>query len=188
MRIVRWFSRVQNFIDRPWYVPFISFLAGIDLFIVIVPTEPLVISAVLLRPKKWIRIFFFVALGSAIGALALALFINLGPNEVILKWLSGAIESNTWNKTVALVNSHGVLALLLISLGPLPQQPGVVVAALAGLSVEQIFLAVLAGRCLKYGVFAWLASHSPRLLYKLKSVRKGLDEIQDNGRDSSKPL
>ena len=57
--------------------------------------------------------------------------------------------------------AHGPLALFLIAASPLPQTPALIFFAIAHHDYPAVFVAMLAGKIIKYGLFAWLASHFP---------------------------
>ena len=65
--------------DRPWYVALVGGLAALDLFIMIIPTDGLLVTSVLVRPKRWVSWFLWVSIGSAVGAAALAAIIHWDP-------------------------------------------------------------------------------------------------------------
>ncbi len=171
-RILLLLSRLQRYVNRPWYPVLVAVLAGLDLFVIVVPTDGLLISAVLMQPKRWISIFLMVAVGSAAGSAPLAALFQWNPQFVTEHFFPGLFHSGSWESVSTFVRLHGVLALGLVSLGPLPMPPGVIVAALAPMPLGQIFLSVLIGRLFKYGLFSWLASHAPEFLYRSKLLRK----------------
>lgn len=172
---LRTIRKLEKFVDRWWYTPLIALLAAADIFILVVPTDALLISAVMMRPKKWISRFIWVSFGSALGAWAMGLAIDALGTEPLHRFIGGAIGSDSWKNTAQYVHDHGALSVAFFSAGPFPLQPGVVLAALAGIPPLDLFLWAWVGRALKYGVFAWIASHAPKLLKKLKK-QKGLDD------------
>ena len=131
------------------------------MLILIVPTDALLFLAVLIKPKRWISTFIIIAAGSALGAWILALLVNGGGEWIQHQLLPQIFHSPGWEKTEGYIHIHGLWALALFSAGPVPQQPAVVMAALAHISPFMIFLAVLVGRLAKYAFFAWLAFKSP---------------------------
>ena len=174
----QWLLRLQQFVDRPWYIPFIALLAGLDLFIMIVPTDWLLISAVMLRPKRWISCFIWVTLGSVVGAVALGYVMQLPSNPISAYVAEKATSMSAWKGTAGFMERNGTWTLGLVALSPLPQQPAVMIAALTGMQLTWIAVAVLIGRATKYSVFSWLASHAPRLLNRIGSVRREMDSFR----------
>jgi membrane protein YqaA with SNARE-associated domain len=172
-RVRKVLKRFQSFADRPWYFPFLGFLAALDFYIFIVPTDALLVSSVLLRPKKWVSAFFWVGLGSALGAVALAGALQAGVFSVP--------DSETWVWLKGFFSDYGGVALALIALSPLVQFPVVVLAALSGMPLEKIFLICLVGRWIKSAVFAYVASRAPELLFKIPFLKKELEILGLSG-------
>ncbi len=162
-------NRLQGFAGRPWYFPFLGFLAALDFYIFIVPTDALLVSSVLLRPKKWVSAFVWVGLGSALGAVTLAAALQLGFFTIP--------DSETWVWLKEFFNHYGSVALGLIALSPLAQFPVVVLAALSGMPLGELFLICLVGRWIKSAVFAYIASRAPELLFRIPFLRKELEVL-----------
>ncbi|MCO5141563.1 MAG: hypothetical protein M9962_00565 [Oligoflexia bacterium] len=172
-----WVSRLQKYGNRWWYAPVVSFLALIDHFIVIIPTDGLLISAVFCSPKRWIFIFSIVTLGSSLGALALSQLVEAYGLPFILDIVPNIDQSRTWIYTANLMEQWGGFALFLVSLSPFMQHPAVALAGLVQMPGLEVFLLVFAGRYLKYGLLAWLASHAPAKLEKLWGLKSELKEV-----------
>ena len=62
---------------------------------------------------------------------------------------------------VGWVGRYGLFALAAVCALPLPQTPALIVCAVSELPQPGIFLAVAAGKCLKYGVLAWMVATFP---------------------------
>src|SRR4051812_12543814 len=107
---------LQKFVNRPWYYPVVGVLAGLDLFILVVPTDALLISSVMLKPRKWVSAFFWIALGAAIGALTLGALIQWDATRVTEVWFPSIFHSSTWDRMDQFFDRHGDVALLLIAL------------------------------------------------------------------------
>lgn len=186
--LIRTFRKIQSFADRPWYLPFIAFLGGLDLFILVVPTDGLLISYVMLRPKQWIRAFILLALGCAIGSWLLAFLIQSGAQWFHYENLTHSVGRETWEWVDQLVDNHGAWALALLALMPLPQFPGIVVAALAEMSLGTIFFSVLLGRLVKFVVLSYGASHAPRLLLKVPLLKREISALTPGKLPPQEPL
>lgn len=176
--IAQWTHQLRRFANRWWYLPLISFLAFADLFVLIIPSDFLLVTYVLMKPKRWIASMFWFSLGSALGAFTLASILHFGGADHIQHWFPSVFESGRWASTAEFVREHGAPALGLISVSILPQQPGVVIAGLSHMSLVEIFAAVFAGRVAKYALFAWLASHAPKQLERFALGRAALREVQ----------
>jgi len=176
--IARWSHQLRRFADRPWYLWLIALLAFSDLFLLIIPSDFLLVTYVLIKPRRWAWSMFVFSVGSALGAFTLACILHYGGAELIQQWFPSVFESGRWASTAEFVRAHGSPALALISASVLPQQPGVVIAGLSHMPLWEIFAAVLAGRLAKYAVFAWISSHAPRQLERFAWGRAALREVQ----------
>lgn len=160
------FEPIQRFVDRPWFVPLIAFFAAANLFILFVPTEMLLITAVLAKRSRWLSGSLMVTTGSALGSVLLAALVQWDSSFLSVHLFPGLFQSKAWLDTAAFFARHGSLALGLMALGPLPQQPAVVMAGLTKLNLVWVFLSVWVGRGIKYGFFAYCAAFAPRLITK----------------------
>lgn len=157
---------VLRFVNRPWYPAMIAFLAALDFFIVVVPTDLFLISAVFGRPRRWLPISLTIALGSTLGAVILAYVLDYD-QELIHRAFPSVFASSQWAYAERLIEEYGIYAIFFAAVGPLPIQPFVLVGALsAHLSLEGLAISVAAGRVIKFSLFGWIASHAPRLLEK----------------------
>jgi|GEM_PF-996362 len=184
----QWLGHLETYADRAWYLPLTAFLAGIDLFIVIVPTEAILVSTVLLRPRRWWVPVLWMSIGSAIGAAALGLVVQGYGEPFIQYFFADALQSEGWQTTAAFLSRYGDWALTLMSAGPLPQQPAVVLCALANMTWGWIFTTVLVGRLAKYILFGWAATHAPRLFTTLLKSREAQAALEKHASvDSTTP-
>jgi membrane protein YqaA with SNARE-associated domain len=170
--------QLQKFADRPWYFPLLGLLAAADLFILVVPTDALLVSSVMLQPKKWVRAFFWVGLGSALGALALGASIQSDLAAHLQASSTYPIESSTWIWLKEFFAAYGAIALAVIAVSPLVQFPVVAMAAASGMPLLELFLISLAGRWIKSAVFAYFASHAPKVVLGLPFLRKELEIVE----------
>jgi membrane protein YqaA with SNARE-associated domain len=174
LRNINWtaLDRVSN---RIWFLPFIGTLAGLDLFVLVVPTDGISVSATMLQPKKWIRIAISIAIGSTCGALLLSWLVkNHGP-WMIATFFDTALQSSTWLHAQEFISDWGLIAICLVSMSFLPLQPVVVLAGLSVLPLNQIVLWIFVGRLTKFVALGWVSSHAPRFLGRFKHVRKDLN-------------
>ncbi len=159
----RFVALLRKYANRPWFLPFVCFLAFIDLFIIVLPTEGMIMTTTMMRPRRWFLTAFSVTTASASGAVALSLA-SRAYGMPFVTWVAGAefLHSARWEKAQAWVDSYGFWAVFLTALGPLPQQPVVLVAAIAGMSLPHIFWGAWLGRLPKYGFFSYLASRGEK--------------------------
>ncbi len=169
-----WIKRLQSFADRPWYFPVLGILAGLDLFILVVPTDALLVSSVILQPRRWVSAFVWIGLGAAVGALVLAGVVQWEGPHAMQIWFPESFNSSSWQMVQGFIDRWGLVALFLLAASPLVQFPAVAVAALSGMALTKIFLVCLLGRSLKAAVISYLASHAPALLMRLPFLKEEL--------------
>lgn len=125
------------------------------------PVTAVVVPAVLLVPKRRVSIAMTTALGSAIGAtLLVVVFHHLGWAQAYQRFPE-LVTHKTWREVVAWVSNYGPGALFLIAVSPLPQTPALIFFAIARQDYFVVFVAMLCGKVIKYGLFAWAASRFP---------------------------
>lgn len=177
MKVVQhWIRRLQRYAKRWWYAPLLGSLAAADSFIIVVPTDGLLVSGVLLAPRRWLYTAVMVALGSTVGAWLLAYALEIHGLPFLLKIVPEVQQTKAWLWSDQLMDQWGLWALFLVSLSPLMQHPAVALAALAGMPLSEIFFTMLAGRGIKYFALAWVTSHAPNLLGKLWGIQGDLKE------------
>jgi membrane protein YqaA with SNARE-associated domain len=182
-RLHLFFTHLKDFISRPWYGPLLGFLALLDNFIIVVPTDGLLISSSLLRPKKWMLFAVFIAIGSTLGAAGLAYLVQtLG-----MPWLENHFptvqQSTTWQITETFFDKYGLIVVFVIAISPLFQQPSVILASIAGSPLWTIVFFVFVGRLLKFLFMGYIASHAPRLLSRLWGIQGDLAEAGVDSKD-----
>jgi membrane protein YqaA with SNARE-associated domain len=165
------YLKVQEQIDKPWFVVSLFGLAAADLFIYVVPTDGIAISTMLMRPKRWFAIAASLTAGNVAGAMAVAELVYLLDVPKLLEGPRVAMMRD-W------IDQWGVLGLGLIASSPLPQQPAVALASIGQMSLVTIFLAILTGRTIKYGVYAWVCVKAPHLLKRLRLAQSEREEIK----------
>jgi membrane protein YqaA with SNARE-associated domain len=165
--VKKYFDQVRKYSDRPWYLPFICLLAFVDLFVMVIPTEGLIVTTSILRPKRWLVTATVVTLASSLGALTLGA-LGYFHGVPFVAWVLGDdfFQSTNWIRMTGWIERWGFWGLWFISLGPLPQQPAILICALAHMPLFEIFGAVLLGRLPKYVLFSYLATHSPKYFRK----------------------
>lgn len=167
----------QKFINRWWYGPSIAFLAAMDNLVLIIPNDGLLISASMLSPKKWFHFAVWIAIGSTIGAMVLALLVKIYGFD-FLHLFDPAIETtNAWIKTEEFFDVYGLIVVFIVAVTPLVQQPAVALAALAGTPIFYIAAVVFVGRGIKFLIMSWVASHAPKMLSKLWGLESEMKEM-----------
>lgn len=174
--------RLREYSNSIWYPYLIGLLVALDNFLLIVPTDAMTVSAVMLEPKKWIRYALIVAISSSIGAICLAFIVDIYGQTFIETVFPGLEQTRMWILTDKFMADYGLLVVFVIAVTPLTQPPAVILAALSHMPLGYIFLAILVGRSIKYLLIAWISSHAPRLLGKMWGMRgelKDVDELKE---------
>lgn len=175
-RIRSWITILQKHVQSWWYTPLIAFLAALDSIVIVIPTDGLLVSATMLNPKRWVYLAVCLTLGSALGALFLAYLLELHGLPLLLKWYPEIVQTKSWMITDQLMDRWGALALFAVALSPFMQHPAVILAALAGMPLLELFGIVFVGRLIKYLALAWISTHAPDMLWKLWGIQGELEE------------
>lgn len=178
IQIQQLFKKLQGFAGRVWYAPVLSILAALDNLVLVVPTDGLLISSSMLRPKKWLYFAFVTAVGSALGALLLAFLVEEQGLPTLLKYYPNLNQTQTWAMVDQFFQKYGLLCVFVVSALPLIQQPAVIIASLALTPYDHLGLVILAGRFLKFAVFAYIGSHAPKVLSRIWGVKEELAQVQ----------
>lgn len=166
----QFFARLHDFIDRPWYFPLITLLTALDPFIWIIPIEPLLISEVLLRPRRWVTAAIAIGTASALGAGALAWGIETNAGFLPAA-MTNPSDNSSWARVREVVEAHGAAGIWFGAFTFVPLQAIVIIAALAKIPTATIFLSVLAARLPKYLIIAAITSHAPHWLQRLPFLK-----------------
>jgi len=126
-----------------------------------VPVASLLIAAILLRRERWKEIVVLSSLGSALGGVCLYLvFHHLGWSQISGSY-PDVLQSKAWFNATRWVSAYGTWALLAIAATPVPQTPALIFTAISRLPIEQVFLALLVGKLVKYGIYGFFAARCP---------------------------
>ena len=158
---------LQKFTDRIWYSYLIGILAFLDSFLVFIPTDSIMISSVLLKPKKWVNYAFFTSIGSTIGALLLFYIVESYGLPWLLDVYPGLNRGDIWVWSEVFFKKYGLFLVFFVAVTPLFQQPAVILASLAHTPFLVMLAVIFSGRIIKYLTMAYISSHSPRLFSKL---------------------
>ncbi len=171
-----------------------ALLAGLDLFVVVVPTDGLFVSSILARPRRWVFVAVLVAIGSSVGGFVLAQATELFMKGILgahgttnLEWLNSILKSviETPDSSVQKwVEQYGIWAIMIGAISPLPLQPFVVGPVLTGMSVPTIAMSLFAGRLAKYLLLGAVVAYVPRFVPYLKGIQ---DEIVETERARIRP-
>lgn len=168
---------LQSYINRKWYTLLLGFLAFIDYFILIIPMDGILISSIMLHPKRWLSLAIGTAIGSTLGSLLFYLLIKHYGLSWILNVFPNLTSGSFWDWTLQFFDNYGIFLVFVIAATPLAQQPVVALAAISHTPFLQILIAVSLGRLIKCLIISYISSHSPHLISKLWGVQEELDEV-----------
>lgn len=169
---------LQRYADRLWYPPLIGFLAALDNFVIVIPNDGILISSSMLIPRRWFILALSVAIGSTLGAVALAALVELQGLPWILDLYPGVNETKTWTLSMEFFDRYGLLLVFAVAITPFMQQPAVILASIASTPLLKLAIVIFVGRFIKFLIMAYLGSHTPRLLGKLWGLK---GELKDAG-------
>lgn len=137
-----------------------------------IPVTSIVVPAVLLVPRRWPAIAGVAALGSAVGATVLVMvFHHMGWAQLYAHFPE-LNDHPSWLRVISWTERHGTLALFLVAVLPVPQTPALVFFAISRPDYGLVFMAMLAGKGLKYALFAWVAARFPQRFHRLLGNRR----------------
>ncbi len=175
----RFIESLQKSIDRPSFPAYLALAAFLDVFTLVIPTDGIVVSTSMARPKRW----FMIALGTTVGSIlgvALLGAIVYWDAEWIKNFAPSIFQSEGWEFTKEMLGKYGFWAVFLGGLGFIPPtQPFIIIPILADMNFTHWLLAFSVARILKFFSFAWIASHSPKLITRFKIFRLELGEVPD---------
>lgn len=169
---------LQSHSDRPWYPLVIAFLAGLDNLIVVIPTDGILVSSCLLRPKNWLHFAVAVSLGSTLGSLVLVSLVEVQGLGLVESYYPSLLESQAWLITDSLFDKYGLLAVFLVAATPFMQHPVLILAGLANTNLWAVGAVVLTGRSLKYLIFSYTAAKAPQYLNHLWGLQGEIKEVE----------
>jgi membrane protein YqaA with SNARE-associated domain len=168
---------LRRFASAAWFPPILGVLAAADAFVMIVPTDGLLISFSMAKPSRWLSFGVWTAIGSTIGAGALAYLAS----HFGLPWVEAEfpklVNSESWTRVHDLMEHYGAVFVLGYSATPLAQQPAALIAGLAEMGIGTIMFSMLIGRLIKFAVIAYIGTHAPGLMTKLWGMQHELHEV-----------
>lgn len=165
-------------VEKSWYGPLLAFLAALDYFVMIIPTDGLLITSSIAAPRRWIKFSLWLAIGSVAGGIAFAALVQLYGND-FLEWVFPSIHQNQlWKISDEWINKYGVWAIFFVTALPVISHPVIAIAALMNTPLQNIAWTLLIARTLKYTAFSWLASHAPHYLLRSKALRREVAQAE----------
>lgn len=173
----RWFLKTRDVVDRWWYPILIAALTFIDVFTIIVPSDGILVSSVLMRPKRWMRTALAMTVGSFLGGALFAWLVQHYGEGFILTLMPAITDTVVWTWTQDFFLRYGLIVVFLAAASPVSFQPALFFAVLAHAPFPLILVMLLAGRILKNFLVAWVSYRTPRALGKLWGIKSDLEEM-----------
>ncbi len=140
------------------------------------PVTAVIVTAVLMAPRRWLRLSAACSLGSALaGAVVVGVAHILGYNE-IHHLFPHLISPQTWAEASRWIGDYGVWAIFGVGASPLPQMPLLIFFGIVDDRILEAFLALFAGKLLKYTVVAWVTQHFPEKLSFFKRINGRIND------------
>jgi membrane protein YqaA with SNARE-associated domain len=150
-----------------WYGPLAGAVAFVLTLTASAPFTAVLVAALWLTPQRWKSLVLFSSLGGAVGAILLmAGFHHLGWAALHANFPELS-TSPIWVKATAALHQYGVVVLGLLAAAPIPQTPGLALAASVKLDDFAAFLALFLGRLVRYSITAWLVSLGSPIVRRL---------------------
>ncbi|HAY29834.1 MAG TPA: hypothetical protein DCY47_20685, partial [Candidatus Accumulibacter sp.] len=100
-------------------------------------------------------------IASGLGAAVLVEIFGFLGSELVLSRHPDLVQSAAWQTASEWLQQWGLLALMVIAAGPLPQTPALLFCALAQVPTPGILIAVTVGKTAKYLFLAWVTALYP---------------------------
>jgi len=164
-------------IEKPWYPIAVSALVLIDNFIFLIPTAIVLLTSVVAHPKQWIRMSFWVWLGNSIGGILFALLLANYGVAFLTAIAPHMTEMHIWQLCAHWIDLHGVWIVFFFCTLPVSEHPAVALAAITGLSIPEIAVAIVVGKFIKFSTIGALAAYTPDFLVKIKVLKPASPKI-----------
>lgn len=155
--------------ERRSFAPLVGSAAFLSTLSMSVPVEWLVVVATLACRRRWVITASIAALGSTIASLGLYLaFHHFGWN-ILLERYPELAGSRAWLQATDWLSRYGLLALFGVMAVPLPipKLPMLAVAGIYRLPIPDVFVAIVAGKMIKYLAYAYITARFPEAVHSL---------------------
>jgi membrane protein YqaA with SNARE-associated domain len=157
---------VKKQTSGPGYVAFVSLIAFALTATMTIPFGSVLAIAVLLAPRHWKAIALWSSVGSSLGAVVIYLAVHhLGWDQFVSTYPDVA-ASKGWQDATNWVTRYGAYALFCLAALPLPQSPALMFAGIVRLPIWEVWLAVLLGKGIKYGLYSYAVARFPSRFLK----------------------
>jgi membrane protein YqaA with SNARE-associated domain len=166
-----------KFFAGPYALVALAFASLLDMFIVVIPTDGLMVATVITGKRRWIAAALAPAIGSVIGSAVLA-WLASEYGMTALEYFSPDLHNSaTWLAAQKFFERWGDFAIFLTGLSPFGQQPMVLLVGLAKVPMLHIVVSLLLGRFIKNLVVCYIAKRSPEFVQTLPWVGQEFKEV-----------
>lgn len=177
-----WLVWFEGFSSRWWYSSLLCFLAAIDVFVLVVPSDGILASSALLQPRKWWQFALALAVGSSLGGAALVYLVQLWGMPWVVSYFPAMVDNSSWQWFSDFVQAWGLLFVFLVAATPIIQHPTLTISALVENRFGLLIAVFFAGRLVKSLIIAGVAAKAPSYLKRLWGIS---GELKEAGYDDS---
>jgi membrane protein YqaA with SNARE-associated domain len=169
--------KLRRYVDRPWYPFAIAGLSAIDFFVIIIPSDGIIVASAIARPRKWISLSLAMAIGSLLGGFIMALIVR-HYGESFISWFSpNLLLAESWQTFRLWIEDNGMWAIFIVAISPIVQQPVILLAGLTDMPIYEMVISLGVGRVIKFLVYGWVASHTPKVLNRIPTLKGELEDL-----------
>ncbi|WP_157670737.1 hypothetical protein [Chitinibacter sp. GC72] len=169
-RLLAWLEQHGR---HPAAIPALAALSVGDYFFPALPGQSSVIVLSLLQARRQTAIVLAFAIAAAIGAILL-IALSSGVLAMLAQLPLSLPATPLWLTGQQLLQTHGILALAVLSIWPAPPRSLIVLGVMSGLNEAAIVLAVLIGKLIWFSALTTLIIKAPARLLRLPFVGKKL--------------
>jgi len=157
-----WLRRLlMRSVSHRYYTAVVAAIAFAATVTFAFPFVAVLIPAVLLSPRRWWSLGLCCGVASGFGAAVLVEIFSFLGSELVLSRYPDLVESAAWQTASEWLQQWGLLALIVIAGGPVPQTPALFFCALAEVPTPAILVAVAIGKTTKYLFLSWATAVYP---------------------------
>ena len=151
-----WLNKYTRFSGSRYYPLILAITAFCLMIFGLLPCEVVLIPAIVSAPTRWKKFVVGAALGSAVGAAALASITFYFGLPLIHSIFPALETSKSWLLTYNWISHYGAAALIFIAIIPIAQTPSIAIAGLFDVPFATVLAAFLVGKLIKYTIVAYI--------------------------------
>ena len=163
--------------SHPRSGPLLCLYALVATVIETIPVTFILSLLIAVNRKRWKHLVFYSVLGSAIGSVVLAWMFHRWGYAFIAEYYPGLVNSAEWKAIESWIAQYGMVAIAGFAAIPFPLTPAIALCGLMRMPLTSLFLAVLAGKAIKYSVTALTTRFSVPHFEGLLDINEPTKEI-----------